>query len=159
VLEADYVKIVSLNGPQGRWELIPRQEAAGSGEARGSVRGFSVFSLVASPSVLAPLSSVTNFPNPFAAGRETTRIRYALTEDAHVTLRIYTLWGDLVREYEAEKGAPGGVGTAVGYTNEVLWDGRNGRDEVVADGMYLAEIRAESSSGARREIRRIGVVK
>ncbi len=159
--EADHLKISRLDAARARWESVDtRTEATPSGKALSAVvNGFSIFSVLASPTPDKVLSGVTNFPNPFAAGRESTRIRYVLTESVPVTIRIYTLWGDLVRVMEFQPGTEGGTGTPLGYTNEVLWDGKNGTNETVANGMYLAEIRSQTSNGLLKEIRRIGVLK
>lgn len=159
--DVQYLKISRLDAARARWESLATQtEASSSGKSLSAVvNGFSIFSVLASPTPDKALSSVTNFPNPFAAGRESTRIRYVLTESVHVTLRLYTLWGDLVRVMEFQPGVEGGIGLPLGYTNEVLWDGKNGMNETVANGMYLAELRAQTSKGLQKEIRRIGVLK
>jgi hypothetical protein len=157
VIERRHLRPAALNPSLARWELLD----AGGGEASPTalLRGPGVVSLVAAAAPGRLLAGVTNFPNPFAAGRESTRLRYVLTEDAGILVRIYTLTGDLVRVLRAPKGAPGGAGAAAGLSNELVWDGRNGRGELVANGVYLAEIRAEGASGAWEEVRRVGVLK
>jgi len=47
-----------------------------------------------------------------------------------VKVSIYTLLGDLVREISLAAGARGGAGGL----NEVAWDGRNGKGEIVRPG-------------------------
>ncbi|MBI3539809.1 MAG: hypothetical protein HY076_06010, partial [Candidatus Eisenbacteria bacterium] len=69
----------------------------------------------------APGGSVTNYPNPFHAPLEPTTIAYKLDDDATVTLRIFTLSGDLVLHRTYVRGAVGGRSGL----NEVTWDGRN----------------------------------
>jgi hypothetical protein len=76
------------------------------------------------------------YPNPFHAGRETVRLSYLLAQDGAVTVKIYTLLGDLVREIALASGAAGG---ARGL-NEVPWDGRNGKGDLVRPGLYVARI-------------------
>jgi len=124
------------------------------------VSGLSVFSVIAALTPTQILSGLTNFPNPFAAGRETTRIRYVLTGDSAVRIRIYTQLGDLVRVLDCPAGTSGcGKGDPVGLTNEIIWDGKNGEGRTVANGVYPAEIRAKSAAGEQKEIRHIGVLK
>ena len=76
------------------------------------------------------------YPNPFHAGSEAVLLSYVLGQDASVKVSIYTLLGDLVRELSLPSG---GVGGASGL-NEVRWDGRNGKGEVVRPGVYVARI-------------------
>ena len=76
------------------------------------------------------------YPNPFHAGSEAIWLSYVLGQDAAVKVSIYTLFGDLVREISLGAGARGG---ATGL-NEVPWDGRNGKGELVRPGVYVAKI-------------------
>ncbi len=99
-------------------------------------------------------SSVSNFPNPFAAGRQVTHFAYYLPADARVTLRVATLSGDLVRT--AIENAPRGPGMHEGD----LWDGVNGVGRVVRNGVYVAELTAEFGDGHReRVLRKVAVVR
>ena len=98
----------------------------------------------------------TNYPNPFHPPTQSTTIAYKLDDLASVTLRIFTLSGDLVFRKEFAKGDPGGMAGL----NEVAWDGRNGKGEVVASGGYIALIEAQGSGETMHVIRRkIAVVR
>ena len=76
------------------------------------------------------------YPNPFHAGSEAILLSYVLGQDAAVKVSIYTLLGDLVREMSLTPGTPGGTGGL----NEIPWDGRNGKGELVRPGVYVARI-------------------
>jgi adhesin/invasin len=76
------------------------------------------------------------YPNPFHAGSEAILLSYVLGQDAAVKVSIYTLLGDLVREISLGAGSMGGSGGL----NEVPWDGRNGKGELVRPGVYVAKI-------------------
>ncbi len=76
------------------------------------------------------------YPNPFRAGSEAILLSYVLGQDAAVKVSIYTLFGDLVREISLDAGGRGGLSGL----NEVSWDGRNGKGEVVRPGAYVAKI-------------------
>jgi hypothetical protein len=76
------------------------------------------------------------YPNPFHAGSEAVLLSYVLGQDAAVKVSIYTLLGDLVRELSLSPGTPGGAGGL----NEVPWDGRNGKGDLVRPGVYVARI-------------------
>lgn len=99
-------------------------------------------------------SSVSNYPNPFAAGHEATRFVYYLRADARVTLRLVTLQGDLVRvSIDQQARGPG-------LHSDDAWDGRNGRGAVVRNGVYLAELVAEYADGQRdRVLRKVAVAR
>jgi hypothetical protein len=76
------------------------------------------------------------YPNPFHAGTEAILLSYVLGQDAAVKVSIYTLLGGLVREISLPAGGQGGAGGL----NEVPWDGRNGKGELVRPGVYVARI-------------------
>ena len=89
---------------------------------------------------------VHNYPNPFKAGSEETRIAYFMTEDAPVNIKIYDLMGNLVWTRDISAGEPGATGTEPGTWCEVNWNGRNDKGQVVRNGVYLCRIQAGSRS-------------
>ncbi len=91
------------------------------------------------------------YPNPFHAGSEAILLSYVLGQDTPVKVSIYTLLGDLVREISLAAGARGGVGGL----NEVAWDGRNGKGEIVRPGVYVAKI---DGAGLSEQIK-VGVLR
>ncbi|MCA9751977.1 MAG: DUF11 domain-containing protein, partial [Gemmatimonadetes bacterium] len=98
--------------------------------------------------------SYSNFPNPFAAGRQNTTLAFYLQEPATVTLTLYTLRGQTVRTILA------GVPLGAGLHQDATWDGRNGRGDTVANGTYLARIQVSYESGGSDEIvRKVAVVR
>jgi hypothetical protein len=151
------LRCAMLNAPSRRWELLPLHPVVERQTHRISTEltRCGVISLVGALTPVSKLSAVVNYPNPFSAGNEETRIRYVLTQDGDTQLRIYTLTGDLVWERSFPAGSEGGKGQPAGYTNEVFWDGKNGAGRTVANGMYILEIR----SSGERQTRRIGIVK
>lgn len=104
---------------------------------------------------------VYNNPNPFNPPSETTAIRYILEKDSKVTIKIFTLLGDLVKKMEFSPGEEGGRGEDEGYENAVIWDGDNGGGMTVADGVYICQIVAEARDGSKliKETRKIAVIK
>ncbi len=71
-----------------------------------------------------------NFPNPFVTR---TKIRYTLPKKAEVSVRIYNIKGELVREFSGE----GNIGD-----NELEWDGHDSEGNEAAAGVYLVQISA-----------------
>jgi hypothetical protein len=99
-------------------------------------------------------ASYANFPNPFAAGREETRFVYALQEDGRVTLRVLTVRGETVITLldQAWRGA--------GLHQEDAWNGRNGREAVVRNGVYIAELVVRYAGGSEQKVlRKVAVVR
>ena len=88
------------------------------------------------------LTDVTNYPNPFNPNNQTTKIRYRLGADADdVKIRIYDITGALV--IDIPNCPTDGEGSSVWEKyNDVDWDGRNGRGDVVMNGIYPFEVTA-----------------
>jgi hypothetical protein len=87
-----------------------------------------------------------NYPNPFRAGSQDTRIAYFLNAPAPVSLKIYALTGELV----FEKSIPAGSTGAQAGPQETTWDGRNGQSEIVRNGVYVCVLNAGSNSAQFR---------
>ncbi|MBI4386024.1 MAG: hypothetical protein HY551_01450, partial [Elusimicrobia bacterium] len=108
--------------------------------------------------ISAPISNVSNFPNPFDSrkgGPEgKTTITYTLAADSDVDITIYDLLGYVVKVFNL---GPGQEGARAG-PNFVVWDGRNGQGQLVSKGGYIARIKAGSSAGTATVIRKIGVI-
>ncbi|PKL92029.1 MAG: hypothetical protein CVV21_04590 [Candidatus Goldiibacteriota bacterium HGW-Goldbacteria-1] len=92
------------------------------------------------PPVLMLMGKGT-FPNPF---RKEAQIVYYLTAEADVTVKIYTVSGEVVFESEPVKGLHG--------INSFLWDGRNKNRNPVASGLYIYRIQAASAKGEKVQI-------
>jgi thermitase len=91
------------------------------------------------------LSGVTNWPNPFNPNKEKTKIRYRLGRQADtVTIRIYDITGALVKELDGTCNAEGS--SVWNKYNDVEWDGRNGRGDMVLNGVYPFEVIVESTN-------------
>jgi flagellar hook assembly protein FlgD len=96
--------------------------------------------------------AVTNYPNPFDSRQETTTICFQVPTEARVTVRIYDLFGNLVREYPVRFASAG--------TNTVVWDGTDNGGEKVAKGGYVCLITAEHETSQLQLLatRKIGVI-
>lgn len=89
-----------------------------------------------------------NYPNPFNAGTENTRIAYTLSRSSNVTLTIHDLAGNMIAKRDFVSGQSGG---SAGY-NEVTWDGRSDGGDVIGNGIYLYLIIADGRLAARGKI-------
>jgi hypothetical protein len=82
-----------------------------------------------------------NFPNPF---NPTTAIKFDMKKRGLVTIRVYSVAGELVRTLLNE------VRDAGAYS--VAWDGRNNLGVSVASGIYLYEMKTSDFSATKKMI-------
>ncbi len=119
-----------------------------------------VFQILTNQTAINPAnlkSSYANYPNPFGANHPETYFIYYLPEKARVTLRIYTLTGELVHVLLNEVIKQTGL-----YDKDEIWDGRNGRGEKVLNGVYIAMIYANYLQGTRKTekyLRKVSVIR
>ena len=136
--------------------LSPRQPERG--RVRAASNGF-IADLDLETAFMDPTAgggSVASYPNPFHPPTENTTIAYKLDDQATVTIRIYSQSGELVREETFASGATGGAAGLNGW----LWDGRNGKGNVVASGGYVVFIEAAGVGQTQHIMRRkIAVVR
>jgi hypothetical protein len=113
-----------------------------------------MFSTVASVGGGEGRLRLSNYPNPFAAGKQTTQVAYYLENHAHVTARLYTLAGDQVQTLCQ------GVLQLKGE-NLLVWDGRTAGGAVVVNGVYLLRLEAVPVNDGDTivQLRKIAVVK
>jgi len=92
-----------------------------------------------------PTDRAYNYPNPVYGGE--TNIRYYVSEDSKINIKIFDLAGDYVAELNDA--------AAGGLDNETIWNVTN-----IQSGVYLARIEAVSTSGnSEFAIIKIAVVK
>ncbi|MBN1638185.1 MAG: T9SS type A sorting domain-containing protein, partial [Ignavibacteriales bacterium] len=84
-----------------------------------------------------PKNKAYNWPNPVYENE--TNIRYYVSEDSKIVIRIFDLAGDLVAKHEAD--ARGG------YDNEFVWNVSD-----IQSGVYFANIEATSVTGKTSDI-------
>ncbi|MDD3642229.1 MAG: hypothetical protein PHQ19_02035, partial [Candidatus Krumholzibacteria bacterium] len=158
---ANDTALVSLDIAEGAPAGELRIDLASSGDVRFSTDGQTVRVVwdesggdIAGHFISSPMSVMSadfeeyvhNYPNPFRAGSETTRIAYFLTEDSSVRIRIFDFTGRLVWTKEIPAGGTGGTGVPEGTWWEIEWDGRNGVGEVVRNGVYVCIVEAGGRS-------------
>jgi hypothetical protein len=103
-----------------------------------------------------------NWPNPFMAGKEITKINYSLPEDSDVTMRLYSSFGRLawskdIKAGEIEPGTGEKHGKKGG--NTVIWDGTGDRGFVLGAGVYILKMTIKNSTGTKVQTRKIAIVK
>jgi flagellar hook assembly protein FlgD len=90
---------------------------------------------------LPKLSLSQNQPNPF---RQITNIKFQIPRSGQVSLKIYNSAGQLV------KVLADGYQTAGEHS--IMWDGRNDRSIIVAEGIYFCRLEAEGKVETKKMI-------
>lgn len=80
------------------------------------------------------INSFHSFPNPFNPQKQNMKIEYYLEQDAEVTIKIWTINGNLVKTI-IEKAVK-----KKGLHYEDVWDGKNQSGKDVISGVYLYSI-------------------
>jgi len=103
-----------------------------------------------------PLSKLSSYPNPFDSRKTQCKITYLLNADMKIDIRIYDLFGNLVRKWEKDGGAADYSALGV---NEISWDGTDTNGSKVAMGMYILSVEITNSDGEKKSKRwKIGVI-
>jgi hypothetical protein len=161
-IPVENLKIAHLNEIRQKWSLPYEKQILDKHNNKVTIEvdHLSLFSIVAADVPQELLSGIHIFPNPFVAGSQEAKIRYVLAQDSEVNIDIYTLLGDLVRSWHYPPGVElRSKGQVEGYTNEIIWKGRDGKERLVANGMYLCVISARGDTDSQKVIKNIGVVK
>lgn len=84
------------------------------------------------------ITDVMNYPNPFDGP---TTFTYQLTQDADITIQIYTVAGTRVQRFDL-----------IGFRgfNQIDWDGLDQDSDRLANGVYLYKITARSHAEERK---------
>jgi len=108
--------------------------------------------LEAAAATLPTTFALQNYPNPFSA-RGTTRIRFALPQEAEIRLSVFDVLGREVQELLV-KSHPAG-------TYEVIWDGKNRDGVTLGTGDYFVRLRyrLERTGAWSQVVRRVMMVK
>ena len=101
-------------------------------------------------SVVTDYDLIGNYPNPF---NPSTTIAFALPEAGSVSLKIYSLTGQLVRQLASGKYASG--------RHTVTWNAKDAKGSTVATGMYFYQLVVQRENGetAFMKTRRMMLVK
>jgi hypothetical protein len=142
-LDADGVAVGPPGEPAGGISILP---AAG--------QALPLLTAVGNIEAASLGESYINFPNPFAAGSESTTFAFFLRGSATVHLRLLTPQGDRVATLLQ------GVPYAGGLHQETTWSGLNGKGRTVRNGVYIAELVVDFDDGTReRVLRKVAVVR
>ncbi|RLD17577.1 MAG: hypothetical protein DRI36_03425, partial [Caldiserica bacterium] len=120
------------------------------------------------------VSEVSIYPNPVdATKKDEVTITYLLKYDSDVTITIYDLFGNLVKEFHFGRGEDRSFGYITlpdGTTferrgggrkgvNDIVWDLRTDFGLKVAKGGYILRMVVKSPEGTSQVIKKIGVIR
>ncbi len=103
--------------------------------------------IIPTPQVPLCLKLYKNSPNPCSNG---TNIIYQLCDEAQVNVKIYTISGEVVREF-TQQGQPD--------MNSIYWDTNNKTGKGVASGIFIYSIEAIDSKEHQKSWGKMAVVK
>lgn len=84
------------------------------------------------------IADVSSYPNPFDSRKEQATINYTLSADSDVSIKIYSIYGSLIKEMHYTAGGQGGIAGA----NDVTWDGTDNGGSKTSKGVYIAVLQA-----------------
>ena len=102
----------------------------------------------ASSGVPAAFALDQNYPNPF---NPETKISYHLPVAARVTVTVYNLLGQQVKQLTDEKQKAGSY--------QLTWDGTNNRHIKVTSGIYFYYLEASAAGQTYRAVRKMSLIK
>lgn len=80
------------------------------------------------------ISEVSAYPNPFDSRTGVVTINYTLSANSDVSIKIYSIYGTLIKTLQFAGGQNGGLEGA----NDVTWDGTDSSGVKTSKGVYLA---------------------
>ncbi len=92
-----------------------------------------------------------NFPNPLRIKQKTgasqfTQVEYSITSRARLSFRIIDILGRTVKTWPEFEQDPGFY--------RLIWDGRNGRGEIIAAGVYFWQMQAQLKDNVKNSFHR-----
>lgn len=151
----DSVKVFMYSTATGQWFEVDATVDTENLLVIVTVDHFSYLSLVFSITggMQVPVDGIAeiyNFPNPFNPELSATSIVYRLAVDSQISLKIYDVSSRLVRVLEEN------VSKMALIDYSVVWDGRNGQGEYVANNVYFCVLEIENQD---RVVRKIAVLR
>jgi hypothetical protein len=85
--------------------------------------------------IVAPIISVSNYPNPF---NPFTQINFYLSQDENITLNIYSIRGQKIRDLFS--------GNITAGNHTLTWDGLDEQNNPVSSGIYMYRLTTNANS-------------
>ncbi len=143
---------------QTRLEWRPLQSTtATDSSVTAFIESFAQFAVLTGNEPLG-ITGLSFMPTPFSPRRGVMRIGYVLTSEegkALVTIRVYTMTGELIRTIADRVTQYPGVHTE----RELAWDGLTDSGEFARNGRYIIEVIAENVNSSVRFVKPIVLIK
>ena len=94
------------------------------------------------------LFNVYNYPNPF---KDETQFTFEITENAQISITIYTLGGTKIKVLPSDN-YPGGY-------HHVYWDGKDAFGKDLSNGVFIYRINAKGTNETITKFNRLAVIK
>jgi len=152
-IKENNLKLFKLNEQTGTWELVKGSKVdTANNEVYADIEETGTYCLMAD----YDSESIISYPNPANINDiYDIVIRFNLAKDVKVTVRIYTVSGELVRTLAVDH-----VMTA-GRDRRLIWDAKNDVGLKVVNGIYLIRVEKENLDGTEKEIKILkqGIIK
>jgi hypothetical protein len=137
-----------------KWEIIEGTPVNGGIQAESDQ--LTQWTVLA-PSQPLGIRNLEAKPNPFSPFLQTLKLSFVPTSRnstvVFITIRIYNMNGDLVRELKTDEGLPKGTRA------EISWDGKADSGVLALNGRYLVQIEAKDGSGTEKKLFSVVMVK
>jgi hypothetical protein len=133
---------VSTNAEKSQFSLKLLAEQSYNAQEQELIVEMDSFGMFALAGFNAPgisLDDLSCYPNPFNPCKQDITIQYYLENDSDVAIAIYDLLGNLVKTWEI----PSGDMNARTGLNQLTWNGRNGQNDIVANGGYIVFVHSD----------------
>jgi hypothetical protein len=97
-------------------------------------------------------NEIKNYPNPFIAGANTTRIQFTVSGSPDIEIMIFDLRGDKICQLNNIVNLGSGLMSAI-------WNGKDENNNIVSAGLYICRVKATMSGMEETKYRKIAVVK
>ncbi|MEN3014139.1 MAG: T9SS type A sorting domain-containing protein, partial [Endomicrobiia bacterium] len=147
-LDKNKLKLFYLD-ENNNWNLIEESEIVSGPKNTliAKIHYLSTFRIMEYTGIEEEIENVSNYPNPFESGGY-TKIRYYLSKNTDVEVKIYNIFGKLVWEKNVKSGEKGGCAGP----NEIYWYGKDNNDNFVGTGVYICVIKTPSGVIKKRTI-------
>jgi len=136
--------------PQETYYYIPNDGAWPVGSVWVDPKTYAQLVLNMGPERPFTLTDIGSYPNPVYSGD--AHIHFDLGKEANVTVKIYTVSGELIRNLVENTTYSRGF-------REIIWDMKNDTGERVARGVYIYLIRATTGGKTLTKAGKIAVIK
>ena len=142
-IQESKLKLFRLNEATGEWEVIFNSEVdTVNNKVYADIDKFGTYCIMA----YYETDSVISYPNPANVNDYDVIIRFNLERDAKVTIKIYTITGELVRNLTKDEIL------IAGLDRRIHWDGKNDLGLMVVNGVYLIRINKEGMDNSNKEV-------